>query len=217
MQPPYSEELNIGDLSRIFDRNRVSNSYKYFWLKGIMNNVSYEKVRFTYDELINDMIVSAYYMVNEYNLRLGPSNTVDNLEEISKYIFMEYRHPPTVKDSVLLTFLETTEDSKIKEYKKALTFNVPYCLQSPFYTDLKNPTKAKVDEINRYKRLLYYFVEINNLASEIEINDIWLDYLVRNREILQCWIDYQLIGWLQDRNPSVPGISDKISYPLKRE
>lgn len=47
MQPPYSDELNIGDLSRVFDRNRVSNSYKYFWFKAIVSNVSYEKIRFT--------------------------------------------------------------------------------------------------------------------------------------------------------------------------
>lgn len=217
MQPPYSDELNIGDLSRVFDRNRVSNSYKYFWFKAIVNNVSYDKIRFTYNELINEMIVSAYYMVNEYNLRLGPCNTVDNLEEISKYIYKEYHYPSTVNDSVLRAFLKITEDSKIKEYKRTLTYNVPYCLQSPFYTDLKSPSKAKVDEINKCKRLLYYFVAINNLASEIEINEIWLDYLVRNREILKCWMDYKLIGWLQDRNPSVPGISDKTSYPLKRE
>lgn len=163
------------------------------------------------------MIVSAYYMVNEYNLRLGPNNTVDNLEEVSKYIYKNYKYPSTVKDTKLLSFLETTEDIKIKEFKRIMTYNVPYCLQSPFYTDLKNPTKAKIEQINKYERLLYYFIAVSNMTYVIEINNIWVDYLVRNREILKCWVDYQLIGWLQDRNPSVPGISDKITYPTKRD
>ena len=30
MNLPYSDNLNIGYLSRLFDRNRVSNCYKYF-------------------------------------------------------------------------------------------------------------------------------------------------------------------------------------------
>ena len=68
--PPYDEKLNIGVLSRIFDRNRITNSYKYFWFMAILKKVSNGQSEFTYDELVDQMVVDAWYMVTEYNLRL---------------------------------------------------------------------------------------------------------------------------------------------------
>ena len=38
MNLPYSDNLNIGYLSRLFDRNRVFNCYKYFWMLAILNS-----------------------------------------------------------------------------------------------------------------------------------------------------------------------------------
>ena len=81
MNLPYSDNLNIGYLSRLFDRNRVFNCYKYFWMLAILNKISVEKTSFTYNELLDEMIVHAWYMVTEFNLKLGPCNTTDNLEE----------------------------------------------------------------------------------------------------------------------------------------
>ena len=51
-----------------------------------MNKLSLECTRFTYDELINEMIADAWYMVTEYHLHLGPNGVKDNLEEAVKYI-----------------------------------------------------------------------------------------------------------------------------------
>ena len=70
MQLPYSEELNIGYLSRLFDN--TTNCYKFFWFQAILSKLDSEHSRFTFDELINEMIADAWYMVTEYHLRLGP-------------------------------------------------------------------------------------------------------------------------------------------------
>ena len=40
MNLPYSDNLNIGYLSRLFERNRVFNCYKYFWMLAILNKIS---------------------------------------------------------------------------------------------------------------------------------------------------------------------------------
>ena len=76
MKLPYSEKLNIGYLSRLFDN--TSNCYKFFWFKAILGKIQKEKTRFTFDELINEMIADAWYMVTEYHLRLGPLGITDN-------------------------------------------------------------------------------------------------------------------------------------------
>ena len=76
--------------------------------------------------------------------------------------------------------------------------------------------KNLTDEINRQKRLIYYFTLIAGLKTEIEIDSLWSDYLVRNKAILKGWAQLKLIQYLQNKNPSVPGIADKIEAPSSR-
>ena len=110
---------------------------------------------------------------------------------------------------------------KYLSYKNKLTDNVPYCMQTPFYDTsdrlLKNPSKSVIDRINLQSRLVYYFGTFNRLLTGITVSDEWVGYLCKNREILIDWTRYNLIGYLQDRNPSVPGIADKILPPYKRK
>ena len=60
---PFDEKLNIGVLSKVFERKRISNCYKYFWFQAILENIVEDKVVFTYDEILNQMIEDAWYMV----------------------------------------------------------------------------------------------------------------------------------------------------------
>lgn len=70
MKLPYSEELNIEYLGRLFDN--TSECYKFFWFKAIVAKVIEGKCELTYEELVDEMIADAWYMVIEYNLNLGP-------------------------------------------------------------------------------------------------------------------------------------------------
>ena len=214
---PYSDNLNIGFLSRVLDRKRITNCYKYFWMLAILDEVSLEKTSFTYNQLLNGMIKNAWYMVTEFNLTLGPCNVTDNLEEVVKYIASEYNIPATAKERDILNFLENNDDKTIIKYKRDLTRNVPYRLQSPFYSDIKDLGENKINDINQQKHLLYYFKEFNKLKTVVEINDEWVEYLVRNKESLTDWVYFNLINYLQARNPNVPGISDKLRKPEKRD
>ena len=94
---PFDEKLNIGVLSKVFERKRISNCYKYFWFQAILENIVEDKVVFTYDEILNQMIEDAWYMVTEFKLRLGPCNTTDNLEEVVKYIHSKSNISSTAK------------------------------------------------------------------------------------------------------------------------
>ena len=131
MQLPYSEELNIGYLSRLFDN--TTNCYKFFWFQAILHKLDSTHSRFTFNELINEMIADAWYMVTEYHLRLGPLGITDNLEEVVKYIYETYSFPSSEKREKILAFLESVDDAKIKKYKSDLTLNFPYRLNVLFY------------------------------------------------------------------------------------
>ena len=64
---------------------------------------------------------------------------------------------------------------------------------------------------------MYYFLAFNGMDTKIHITPEWLEYLKENHEIIQGWIQYNMIIYLQRRNPSVPGISDKLSPPQARK
>lgn len=222
MKLPYSDELNIGYLSRLFDN--TSNCYKFFWFQAILRKVDDNQIRFTFDELINEMIADAWYMVTEYHLRLGPVGVTDNLEEVVKYIFSNYGFMPSEKREKVLRFLTSTDDKRIAKYKSDLTLNVPYRLQVPFYDDItiekgmwNSSKQILTDEINKQKRLMYYFALVSGLGTVIEVDPIWAEYLIKHREILRCWTQLKLIQYLQNKNPSVPGIADKIEAPVARD
>lgn len=222
MQLPYSDELNIGYLSRLFDN--TTNCYKFFWFQAILRKLDGTHGRFTFDELINEMIADAWYMVTEYHLRLGPLGITDNLEEIVKYIHEYYGFMSSEKREKIIEFLQGTEDKKIAKYKSDLTLNVPYRLQVPFYDEItidqslwKGSKQKLTDEINRQRRLIYYFERISGLGTMIEVDALWADYLLRHKEILKGWTQLKLIQYLQNKNPSVPGISDKIEAPGHRD
>ncbi len=221
IQLPYDEKLNIGYLSRLFDD--TSNCYKFFWFQAILKKLSEDKTRFTYDEIINEMIADAWYMVTEYHLRLGPAGVTDNLEEVVKHIGGIIPFAPSEKREVIIKFLEESSDKKILAYKKELIKNVPYRLHSPFLDEIKIDKREwyrpeeLLQKINQQRRLLYYYDAFQQLSTVIHINDDWVSYLLSNREILLGWMQIKLVQYLQKRNPSVPGIVDKISAPKARD
>ena len=67
MHIPGDDSLKIEYLSRVFDRKRVSNCYKYFWFLAILSKITPENKSFSYDELITEMMADAWYMVAEYH------------------------------------------------------------------------------------------------------------------------------------------------------
>lgn len=216
MQLPYSDELNIERLGRLFENK--SECYKLFWFKAILNKVTKEnKTILSYEELVDEMIADAWYMVTEYHLNLGPK---DNLEAVVNLI--KERNPaikPSEKKADLLAFLKATKDKDILEKKRVLTHNVPYRLQAPFIDSLKgngwNISETKqIEKINKESNLIYYFDRLNGINTVITIQNEWVRYLNKNQEILRGWLEYNLICYLQKRNPNVPGIADKL-YPYK--
>ena len=58
---------------------------------------------------------------------------------------------------------------------------------------------------------------ISGLGTVIEVDATWAEYLVKHKEILKCWTQLKLIQYLQNKNPSVPGIADKIEPPVARD
>ncbi len=216
MQLPYHEQLDTVHLQRLFDN--MSECYKLFWFQAIVEQVHAGKTLLSYDELINSMIADAWYMVTEYRLNLGPA---DNLEDLVHYAQNLFGLKSSEKKSAVISAVKNSQDRDLLRRKQILTYNVPYRLQAPFMHDLKGkawdgPKSELSGRINSYSGLLYRFDSIAGLQSTIAVDEKWCGYITSNYEIIMGWIQYNLIQYLQRRNPSVPGIPNKLASPQER-
>lgn len=218
MQLPCSEELNIEYLGRLFDN--TSECYKFFWFKAIVAKVTEGKQEIYYEELVDEMIADAWYMVTEYHLNLGPKDTLEAVVNLIKQKYPELKS--CEKKTAILDLLKNTQDRDINSKKRTLTYNVPYRLQSPFMPSMKGKEwdvseSNLIAKINQEQRLMYYFTALNGLSTSIIVNDDWANYIIKNQEIIRGWLEYNMILYIQKRNPSVPGIADKLYPPQERK
>ncbi len=204
-----------GKLMHIFDR--TTECYKLFWFKAILEKVENGKRCISYEELVDDMIATAWYMVSEYHLSLGPN---DGLEKLISFLQPYSSLKPSEEKKKLLEYLKKSNIIELKKEKMRLIRFVPYCLLSPFFppsTRLDRYSgRATVNFMNSNSDIIYTFSEYKGLDTVITIRDDWMEYIRENCTLLKSWVDYNLINYLQRRNPSVPGISNKISPPEKR-
>lgn len=216
MKIPQSEKVNTANLVRLFDNK--SESYKLFWFKAILHEVGRGRNEIPFRELIERMIVDAWYMVSEYRLNLGPADT---LEKTVLYIADKEDFLPTEKEEVLLAYLRSSEDRQLREYMRTLSLNVPYRLQAPLMPNPESKiwykASAITDYINAQTGMMYTIWRNGSLDSRIIISPAWMDYMRDNLGILLGWTDYNLILYLQRRNPTVPGVSNKIYPPQERK
>ena len=213
---PSHEQLNTGSLQRLFDN--MSECYKIFWFQSVVDQVFAGNTSLTYEDLIDNMIADAWYMVTEYRLNLGP---VDNLEAAVHYAQTLLKLKSCEKKNVIIAALRDCDDAELIRKKSILTYNVPYRLHAPFMklkgNEWAGSKRNLADRINEHQGLIYRFDTISGLTSRIEIDSLWAEYIRNNYEIIKGWIQYNMIQYLQRRNPSVPGIPNKLEPPQERK
>ena len=139
------------------------------------------KETITYEELINEMIADAWYMVTEYHLNLGPKDTLERLvNDISEISGMK----PCEKKGAILDFVRHCTDKGVMQKKRTLTYNVPYRLQAPFMENIKGKAwnvseSSLISAINREKRLMYYFTALKGMQTEIQMQPEWTEYIFK--------------------------------------
>ena len=64
----YSNKLDVKKFESLLSNN--DQGYKFFWLEAILRLLA-QKERFTFEEIIDEMILGSWRMVTHYHLRLG--------------------------------------------------------------------------------------------------------------------------------------------------
>ena len=75
---PYAENLSIEYLSRVFDRNRISNCYKYFWFMAILDKISEDDWKDLNKTFLDSTAGNGNFLVNIYERKLKWCNSVND-------------------------------------------------------------------------------------------------------------------------------------------
>lgn len=198
--------------------------YKFFWLEAIVKLISKNICEASYNEIIDQMIVNAWYPVLEYHIHLsgiyGDGIVNDSLEnavtKLSKSCGLT-----SVASEVEIKNQIVIYEKEIHSEKRILTQNVPVKALSGFANkgtetiDINNTSTGRMmayyNRLNESSlKLPYTFGADIGLNRLIYFNSDWIQMIKDNTVNILGWIDHEKAKWLQANNPEVPGIVYKL-------
>jgi hypothetical protein len=220
---PIFSGLDVQALSRAF--SSTTTSYKFVFLQAVLNICSQRGfVKFdgkiSCHDLAIEMAAFAWYPHTFHRLTFGRQDELGNILDTLAF---------SVEGKALTSkFTGTMLRAELKKnYQKiglySLLRHVPYRFLSPFFEvalrGLPDQKKAATirhladQSFNSASPALYRLINEN---SEIEIHPKWLLYLQNSFGIVNGWLDFNWIFFLQKRNPNIPAIALKIYPPKSR-
>ena len=180
-------------------------------------NLMLKKYRFSFDEIFDEMIVSAWYTVTQYHLFLAPMIEGERRDAINRAIDVLIENTSLNENSKPDEIRSVLKEQNhlVLEYKRKLAKNVPYKLLSSFSFEL---TKDKGDAyrieyiqiLNQEIHFPYIIENGTGIHKYVVLQEAWIPFLVDNYMIIKNWIQYNKIQFLQMINPGVPGIINKL-------
>ena len=198
--------------------------YKFYWLEAIVQLISENRTEATYDEIINEMIASAWYSVLEFHIHLsgiwGDGFIKDNLERAVLKL-NNLSDLPANASKIEIKNAIAEFDRELHKEKQDLTHNVPYKALSGF----ANKTGERISLDSNAGRMMEYYNNLSNtdillpytfgtengLKRKLTFSDAWIQMIKDNTVSILGWIQCEKVKWLQNNNPEVPGLIYKLA------
>lgn len=220
----YENNLDTGKFARMF--NNKAQSYKFYWFEAILNLIKNTEKDLSFDEIIDEMICEAWHTVTHYHLRLGPTIN-GNAENFLEHAINRLNQavpdlPMNPSKEDIKHAIEKCQD-ELKKDKTRLTDYVPYKILYPFFDTpgmeegleyIKNDKRSRLiaymEKLSGREHIFYTILDGVGLQKKIRIDPHWREMIIQNFSIIQSWVQYNKVQFLQDRNPGVPGIIYKV-------
>lgn len=219
-QLKYINELNTESFIHMLDD--PTECYKFYWLDALLNIFSLGKSEINFDDVLNKMIVDAWYSVVEYHLHLGPKNAsgkiMNSLERAAIKLAQVSGLPGDADEPSIIENIQAHE-KEILDEKMQLVLNVPYRLLSSFMPEIGGNDKlwnqrkrmiAYIDALNKQDSIPYKIIDGIGLNKKVIISPEWQMFLTDNYVTIAGWIEMKKVKYLQNRNPGVPGLIFKL-------
>ncbi len=201
-------------------------SYKFYWFLAILDAVRHDVLSpIPFDYLLSRMVALAWYPSNYFRLSFGKA---DRLARCVSVLMRESGLPTNEKIEAIatkaLSILKAGSNSAAYADLKARANHVPYRFLTPWFSGEtsglvdsefnKKVAALAAENFQRHENLPIY--RFSASGREIEIQPRWRGYLRRHLAILQSFVDWHLVQYVQKLNPNVPGIPNKLFAPEKR-
>ncbi len=204
-QLPQNKHLPIHLLMACF--NKTSATYKFYWLLSIIQTLETGKTIIYKKELFARMISSAWYTVNYFHVSFGKQDqlqrAIENIRIIEKITV------DATQESIVEQLINSENHFTASELKY---FNnqVPHWFLSPWYpkSNKSQIEKASQDFLNNCPYALH--------KEFIQVNVSWVNYFLENASLIKDFCYWNLVVYLQSKNPNVPDIPNKIIKPALR-
>lgn len=204
--PPH-DSLPVHLLSSSF--NNTSATYKFYWFLAILNELEKGNVKINKQHLFAEMIASAWYTINYFNVSFGKQ---DKLQRAIESLRLIEGLAINEKQTVIASKLQASEDINTIKLLKYFDGEVPFRFLSPWFPTLKG------DRNNIYQASQVFANDCAYAVNEtaVTINPKWTSYLLQHSGILKAFCYWHLSLYLQKHNPNVPDIPNKLIKPAFR-
>ena len=211
MQLPEYHNLSTDKLGCIF--KDTSATYKFYWFISILDLfVMKGKDKMVIWEIIAEMIGNAWYPIHYFHLSFGKQDSLDKqIREIRDYTNIAIDRN---KNELVEEILQHPNQKAIRKMLRVFTHNVPFRFLRPWIDTSDDALMAKRSE--SFENNCLYSLERENGEWMITINPVWYDYLRKNYGILRDFAYWNLVNFIQARNPNVPNIPNKLIKPIER-
>jgi transcriptional regulator with XRE-family HTH domain len=227
---PDSDRVNVAALSAIFAN--TTNSYKYLFFTAILEILrrrQFESLSsISFQELVIEMLASAWYPHTYFKLSFGKQDQIAQKLDTLNLNISEPILKFTDSDKKLLR--KTILDQNPQDIINALSRYVPFRLLNPFLVNqLKGVDKGKGNVLDlampqiaadafESEQPLYKFNSVKYAeVNAIELHPAWVSYFEQHYTIVKGWAAWEWLGYMQRRNPSTPGLMNKLFMPTKRD
>ena len=224
---PLSNKVYITVLSQIF--NNTTNSYKYLYFLSLLDIIKRRKFdtlsSISFKEIIVEMLANAWYSHKYSRLSFGTqdqiANKLDTLQlEITEPI-LKFRDT----DKKLLR--STINNQNLDDIVTFIGRYVSYRLIRPFFAQetrgLKdydvNPKIVNLskNQFNSRKPFYCFNTEEQKDCNAIILHPDWIQYLEENYAIVRGWLSWNWLNYMQQRNPNIPNVVNKLFFPQQRD
>jgi hypothetical protein len=205
MQLPKSNGLPVNFLAACF--NNTTATYKYYWLLSILQEVEHGNLTIPKRNLFARMISNAWFTVNYFHVSFGKQDKLQRAIKVVKDF--ESLMIDDDREKIFRTLTNTTNRNTLNQLQY-FNSQVPHWFLSPWFPH-RNKNEIYTISQKFSDKCLYALFN-----DEIEINPEWKNYLIENEKVLKDFTYWNLLVFLQAKNPNVPDIGNKLIKPALR-
>ncbi|MGQ4646428.1 HNH endonuclease domain-containing protein [Lyngbya aestuarii] len=223
---PPSDLVNVSVLSQIFDN--TTNSYKYLFFLSLLDIIKRRQFDIlspiSFKEITVEMLANAWYPHNYFKLAFGTQDQIANkLNSLNPEItepILKFRDT----DKKLLR--KSIQSQNLDDIIAFISRYVPFRLIRPFFAQkTKGLLDAKVNqalielanhEFEVTKPIYHLDSEYLKDCKSIVLHQDWVEYIAENYPIVRGWVSWEWLQYMQERNPNIPNVANKIFMPQQR-